>query len=96
MTTYYSRTKPIDPNKCCYLYLHLRYVEPIYLPICLAPLCGAKIFEIWKIAKGAISFMENEEIIFFLWIARTEAALDAKKIWSVLDTCIIGDGTVQL
>lgn len=40
--------------------------------------------------------MENEEIIFFLWIARTEAALDAKKIWSVLDTCIIGDGTVQL
>lgn len=33
---------------------------------------------------------------FFLWAARTEAALEAKKVWSVVETDVIGDGTVQL
>ena len=33
---------------------------------------------------------------FFLWAARTEAALEAKKVWFVVDTNVMGDGTVQL
>ena len=31
---------------------------------------------------------------FFLWATRTEAALEAKKVWSVVATDVIGDGTV--
>ena len=33
---------------------------------------------------------------FFLWTTRTEAALESKKVWSVVATDVIGDGSVAV